>query len=228
MLKLLNYIFAYIVVSIKGVKVLFPARIEKSTFKRPNYIGRHCVLVGTSVGRYSYLGNDCEFYYSRIGSFCSFANDVKLIRGQHPTKTYVSTSPIFYQSITCFGKGFVKKTIFKLNKKCADGSLCSIGNDVWIGSHVRIMEGVHIGNGAIIGAGAIVTKDVPPYSIVCGVPAKIIRYRFLEEEIQKLENSEWWNWSEEKIRQYSPYFSDIACFIDKLKYCENFCNNTNL
>lgn len=142
MIKLFEYVIAYIKAYISGVKLLFPSRIDRECiFIKPNYIGRHCVLIGTQIGRYSYMGNNCEFYHTRIGSFCSIASDVKLIIGQHPTKTYVSTCPIFYQSTTCFGKGLVPKTIFKLNKNCEDGSLCNIGNDVWIGSHVRIMGG---------------------------------------------------------------------------------------
>ena len=80
-----------------------------------------------------------------------------------------------------------------------------IGNDVWIGYEAVIMAGVHIGNGAIIAARAVVTKDVPPYTIVGGVPARPIRKRFDEEVIQELETLKWWDWSAEKIRRCLPY-----------------------
>ena len=81
-MKLLEYIWAYLCHVWRGVKILFPVRIDKATlFEKPNYIGRHCVLIGTEVGRYTYFGNDCEFYYSKIGRFCGIANDVKLVRG---------------------------------------------------------------------------------------------------------------------------------------------------
>ena len=80
-----------------------------------------------------------------------------------------------------------------------------IGNDVWIGYEALIMAGVHIGNGAIIGSRAVVTKDVPPYTIVGGVPARPIRKRFDEEVIQKLEALKWWDWSAEKIQQCLHY-----------------------
>lgn len=217
-MRLLEYIWAYLCHVCEGeVKILFPVRIDKTTvLEKPNYIGRHCVLIGTKVGRYTYFGNDCEFYYSKIGRFCGIANDVKLVRGQHPTNTHVSISPLFYQSITCFGNGFVSQNIFQLNKKCSMGGLCNIGNDVWIGSHVRIMEGVTIGNGAIIGAGAVVTKDVPPYSICVGVPAKVIKYRFTEYQISLLQRTEWWNWDDNKLRQMAQIFSNIELFISTL------------
>lgn len=79
-MKLLEYIWAYLCHVCEGeVKILFPVRIDKTTvLEKPNYIGRHCVLIGTKVGRYTYFGNDCEFYYSKIGRFCGIANDVKL------------------------------------------------------------------------------------------------------------------------------------------------------
>ena len=80
-----------------------------------------------------------------------------------------------------------------------------IGNDVWIGYEAVIMAGVHIGNGAIIAARAVVTKDVPPYTIVGGVPARPIRKRFEEETIRKLETLQWWDWSAEKIQKCLPY-----------------------
>ena len=80
-----------------------------------------------------------------------------------------------------------------------------IGNDVWIGYEALIMAGVHIGNGVIIGSRAVVTKDVPPYTIVGGVPARPIRKRFTDDTIQKLEALKWWDWSYEKIKQSLPY-----------------------
>ena len=89
-----------------------------------------------------------------------------------------------------------------------------IGNDVWIGYEAVIMAGVHIGNGAIIAARAVVTKDVPPYTIVGGIPAKPIRKRFTDDTVQKLETLKWWNWSFEKIRQSLPYLTNGN--IDKL------------
>lgn len=119
--------------------------------------------------------------------------------------------------MTCFGKGVASNTIFKLNKTCKNGMLCTIGNDVWIGSHVRIMEGGTIGDGAIIGAGAIVTKDIPPYSISVGVPAKVIKFRFQDKQIEQLQKVEWGNWDDKSLKKRVDSFSNINTFLCLLK-----------
>lgn len=105
--------------------------------------------------------------------------------GIHPLDN-ISTSSIFTSHKNGTGVPWASNNIFQEFKEI------EIGNDVWIGQRVMIMGGVHVGNGAVIGAGAIVTKDVPPYAIVGGIPAKLIRYRFPENVIQQLEESKWW------------------------------------
>ena len=90
-----------------------------------------------------------------------------------------------------------------------------IGNDVWIGHNVTVMGGVTIGNGAVIGSGSIVTKDVPPYAIVVGSPARILKYRFKKEIIEELEKIAWWDWSYEEIQAAIDDFKDIEQFIQK-------------
>lgn len=126
-----------------------------------------------------------------IGKFCSIANDVKIfLDGEHNTKN-ISTYPFGY-----FNNFKTKKRYKTLSK----GEVI-IGNDVWIGYGVTILSGVNIGDGSIIGACALVNKNVEPYSIVGGVPAKIIRKRFNEETIKKLLKIKWWNWSDIKIQK---------------------------
>lgn len=96
-----------------------------------------------------------------------------------------------------------------------------IGNDVWVGSHVLVKGGVHIGNGACVAAGAVVVKDVPPYAIVGGVPAKVIRYRFSPEIIQRLLELKWWNWDEKKLKDNISFFQrDNFSVNDVLKFVE--------
>lgn len=92
---------------------------------------------------------------------------------------------------------FIKEALEKFTK---DNSKTVIGNDVWIGANVTILSGVTINNGAVIGAGAVVTKDVPSYAIVVGVPAKVMRYRYSEEQIEILNKIKWWDWPDEKIK----------------------------
>ena len=145
-----------------------------------------------------------------IGKFCSLACGVKFLFNcaNHTLKSLSTyTFPLFYEDWD-LEKSDVKSAWD--NK----GDIV-IGNDVWIGYEAVIMAGVHIGDGAIIAARAVVTKDVPSYTIVGGIPARPIRKRFADDTIQKLETLKWWNWSFEKIRQSLPYLTngDIDRFL---------------
>ena len=135
-----------------------------------------------------------------IGKFCSIACGAKFLFNcaNHTLKSLSTyTFPLFYEDW-----GLEKSDVATAWDNKGD---IVIGNDVWIGYEAVIMAGVHIGNGAIIAARAVVTKDVPPYTIVGGVPARPIRQRFDEEVVQKLETLKWWDWSAEKIRRCLPY-----------------------
>ena len=92
-----------------------------------------------------------------------------------------------------------------------------IGHDVWIGTNVTILPSVKIGNGAIIAAGAVVTKDIPDYAIVGGVPAKVLKYRFSDDEIKRLNQSKWWEWPDEKIKRHINKFSAPEDFFDLIE-----------
>jgi virginiamycin A acetyltransferase len=127
-----------------------------------------------------------------IGNFCSIALDVKIFLGGEHYYEYVSSYP--------FHKLFLKEPQNAHKDQKTKGDVI-IGNDVWIGRGAYIMSGVKINNGAVIGAAAVVTKDVPPYAIVAGNPAKIIKYRFDANTIRRLEDLAWWNWDDEKIEK---------------------------
>ena len=138
-----------------------------------------------------------------IGKFCSIACGAKFLfnSANHTLKSLSNyTFPLFFEEW-----GLDKKNVASAWDNRGD---IIIGNDVWIGYEAVIMAGVHIGDGAVIAARAVVTKDVPPYTIVGGTPARKIRMRFEEEIIAKLQQIQWWNWPVEKIRQSLPSIMD--------------------
>lgn len=162
----------------------------------------------SSIGRYSYVGYDCEIHSCDIGCFCSIANYLIVGGAQHPMN-WVSTSPTFYN----VGGG----TGHKLGDNIPpEQKRTIIGNDVWIGSRVIIMQGVKISDGAIIGAGSVVTRDIPPYAVVAGVPARIIKYRFDESLIRRLQCSKWWDLPEDRLINLSDRFIDPELFLEAL------------
>ena len=153
-------------------------------------------LNNCKIGKYSYVGSNCFLQNVSIGKFCSIAKHSLIGLGAHPSD-FLSTSPLFYRKNNPLKISFLKE-----NKDFVEYQPIEIGHDVWVGARVTIMDGVKIGTGAIVASGAVVTKNVPPYAIVGGVPAKIIKYRFDEEQINKLLNSSWWDWDLEKINKH--------------------------
>lgn len=156
-----------------------------------------------SVGKYTYSNSNLFVetpLQSKIGAFCSIGANVVIGHGEHPME-FLSTSPYFY--LDRFG--FKNKDMISYDKYWTHNLKgVDVGNDVWIGTGVFIKNGITIGDGAIIGAKSVVTKDVPPYAIVVGNPAKIIRYRFNEQIIKELLELKWWNLEDEIIKQI-PY-----------------------
>ncbi len=142
-----------------------------------------------------------------VGSFCSFAPGTDVV-WNHPLNL-VTNSNFIYSKAVAKEITAQKYKFEDFNKKF------EIGNDVWLGKNVILTNGVKIGNGVRAAAGAIITKDVPDYAIVAGVPAKIIGYRFKEDQIEKLNKIEWWNWSDQKINECYEDFLDIEIFINK-------------
>ena len=174
-----------------------------------------------TIGRGSYTGSfDISLVWARnanvlAGRFCSFANNIFfLVGGNHPLKNVVSTYP--------FDTGRVVKTVFgevypgilPVKSKRINPLQVIIGNDVWISRNVTIMGGVKIGKGAVIGADAVIAKDIPPYAIAVGNPARIIKYRFDEDTIRKLLAVKWWNWDLKKIAENFPLINDVEKFLD--------------
>lgn len=159
------------------------------------------------IGSYGCFNPEFNFYSDIvIGNYCSFASGVQFIPGNHPIKD-VSTHPFFHRPEF----GFVKK------RKEENSKPTIVGHDVWIGKNAIILPNCKkIGNGAIIGAGAVVTHDVEPYSIVAGNPAKMIRKRFIDKEIDLLEKSRWYELSPNELRSSMKYKNDISKFVGSL------------
>lgn len=160
------------------------------------------------IGFGSYIGYGSDIK-ARIGKYSSVSGNVKVVLGSHPSKDFVSTHPSFYSTKKQSGFTYVREDYYA-EKNFADGKYpVVIGNDVWIGNGVTILEGVTVGDGAIVAAGAVVTKDVQPYSIVGGVPAKEIRKRFSDEEIEFLLELKWWDKPQDWIKENADKFTDI-------------------
>ena len=162
-------------------------------------VNRNVHIIDSTIGRYSYVGPNSWICIADVGSFCSFAANVNIGLGNH-TINYKSTSPIFTEVHNATGHSWIKED------KSLPFKRTIIGNDVWIGYGAKVIGGVHIGDGACVGAGALVTKDVPPYAVVGGVPAKILKYRFSKETIENLLAEKWWEKDDEELKKTTSRF----------------------
>lgn len=191
----------------------FPA-IRYSSLDKSVWIGSGSQVIHSNVDYGTYIGNYVQCLHAEIGKYCSIANNCIIGGAEHPLG-FVSTSPVFY--------GGYKKPFSK--KKTQMGSLSwdsykrktIIGNDVWMGNNVIIKAGMNIGTGAIIGAGAIVVKDVPPYEIWGGNPAKRIRKRFDEKTIEEMLGSNWWDLDQEKLSEFAAYMDNPCEFLIEIE-----------
>lgn len=194
----------------KGVRTDFDTKFEGR-----NLINDYTAISRSYIGLGSYVAGHTSLTRVKIGRFCSIGQNVKNSLGIHPTE-YISTHPAFFSKKKQAGFSFVKESIFEEHKYVDSKKqyLAIIGNDVWIGNNVILMDGITIGDGAIIGTGAIVTKDVDPYCIVGGIPAKLIRKRFDDTTIRELIDLSWWNKGFDWIEGNAALFTDPIEFIE--------------
>lgn len=181
-------------------------------------IQRSVVIRKSTINEYSYIGHNTNINNTTIGKYCSFSKNIIIGIGTHPTN-FVSTSPLFFTVRN--GTGYSWITEDKFDDTPAP---VTIGNDVWVGLNSSIMGGVTVGNGAIIAAHSVVTKDVPPYAIVGGVPAKIIKYRFSEEIIAQLEELKWWDMPEEVLKKSIHHFQTTLTPVEIENIRQDFKN----
>ena len=195
----------------KGAYILGSA----STFEGYNRIGNGSKFYG-SMGYGSYIGENSKIN-ATVGCYCCIADRVYTVSGTHPVSDFVSIHPAFYS--TAKQAGFAYTNEEKFIETCfnkVDGKTSVyIGNDVWIGCNVVLLGGITIGDGAIIAAGAVVTQDVEPYSIVGGVPAKFIRKRFNQEQIDFLNSFRWWDKTPKWLEENCESMADIEQFINE-------------
>ncbi len=184
---------------------LKPNAIINCNIDKTAHIGHGNQLVNCCIGKYSYIGDGSTLCYVKLGSFCSIAPNCVIGGASHPID-FVSTSPAFHSGRNVLGKNFAE----------ADYNPYSdvlIGNDVWIGNGCFIKQGVTVSDGAVIGMGSVLTKDVGPYEIWAGNPAKFIRKRFDDETAEQLQAIKWWDFSEEDLKRYGEYFNAPKKFI---------------
>lgn len=186
------------------------AKIYNSVFGNYNIVFNDVLMAECAIGDHTYIQKRATLFNADIGKFCSIASGVSIGPGMHKTDR-VSTHPAFYLKDTPLLKKFSDKDLFISYKRT------SIGHDVWIGEKAIVLDGITIGHGAIIAASSVVTKDVAPYSIVGGIPAKHIRSRFDETKIEGLLKLEWWNYPEDWLAKHYIDFGEISNFLLKAK-----------
>ena len=175
-------------------------------------IGARTTLQEVVFGDYSYIVSDSSAAHAQIGKFCSIARDVRINPGNHPT--WRAAQHHFSYRAVSYDLGDVDDAEFFEWRR---SDAVTLGHDVWVGHGATILAGVNIGTGAVIGAGAVVSKDVPPYAVVVGVPARVIKYRFEPDLQDKLIALAWWDWEHDRLAAALQDFRelDAAGFVAK-------------
>lgn len=190
----------------KHLRINYKCFVYNTKFGKYNWLDKHCLIMNCTMGDFTYCSDHCLLQNADIGKFCSIGPNVRIAPGKHPTN-YISTHPATFNNQPNFLKNFVTENTYKSYEPV------TIGNDVWIGANCLIVDGVTIGHGAIIAANSVVNKNVNPYEIVGGVPAKLIKSRFDQNEIDALLKMQWWDKGDEWIQANISKFWSVNEFI---------------
>ncbi|MCB9186215.1 MAG: CatB-related O-acetyltransferase [Flavobacteriales bacterium] len=188
----------------KQLMMGFRNKVTRVQFGNYNLLTNDIIIRDSVIGDYSYVNNRSIIQDAVIGKFCCIGEDVRIGLGIHPVDT-VSMHPAFYSN--------KKSHYFADSNMFEEYETVQVGNDVWIGAGAKILDGVTIHDGAVVAAGAIVTKDVQPYCIVGGIPAKVIRKRFDDEQIAFLLQDRWWDRSFDYLKKNHLQFTDTVRYM---------------
>jgi len=191
----------------RNLKIGYLSKCVSCSFGNYNTIYKNVSLNTVLLGDFTYVSDGTKISKAKIGKFCSIGPDCKIGLGKHPSSKFVSTHPVFFSMLKQAQVSFSNKNRFEEFEEI------NIGNDVWVGANAIILDGVTVSDGVIIGAGSVVTKDIPPYAIVGGIPAKIIKYRFERNEIDQLLKIKWWDMDLDYLRKNYKKLHDIKKFL---------------
>ncbi len=184
------------------------ARIRDSHFGRYTQVGANCLVQHSRVDDYAYMGPNCDLIYTDVDKFANIAAQVRCNPGFHPLE-WPTLHHITYRRSMYFPEQKDDAEFFAWRER----QRVHIGHDTWIGHGAVIMPGVRIGHGAVVGSLAVVTKDVAPYTIVAGTPARVLRQRFPRAVVQALEATQWWDWDHEQLRERLDELRDLRRFL---------------
>jgi phosphonate metabolism protein (transferase hexapeptide repeat family) len=173
-------------------------------------LGPHTTIVESTFGDYSYTAGDVSIIYSRVGKFCSIASHVRLNPGNHPTWRVTQHHATYRRRDYGFAETDDAE-FFEWRRRHG----VTLGHDVWLGHGVVVLPGVSVGTGAVIGAGAVVTRDVPPYTVAVGVPARPLRERFPPPVAERLLAIAWWDWPRQVLEERFADLADLDSFLEE-------------
>lgn len=189
------------------------ASVQHSRLGAYTEVGARTSLLETTMGDYSYIVNDGEVAYAVVGKFCSIASHARLNPGNHPMWRASQSHFTYRASAYWPGQEGDEEAFFDWRRSTP----VAIGHDVWIGHGAVVLPGRSVGTGAVVGAGAVVTRDVPPYAVAVGNPARVVRPRFAPPVAERLLALAWWDWDHERLRLALPDFRalSVEAFLEK-------------